>query len=78
MFTQGTMRLVRQTCEGLGIVGTLALGLAGLGHGSHARRWRGGRGACAVSHDEAPYDRQQSALVIQKRRDHAVAPAKAW
>jgi hypothetical protein len=30
-----------------------------------------------MQHDEEPDDRQQSELVIEKRRDHDIAPSKA-
>ena len=71
LFTQRTVRLVRQARKGFGLDGTLALGL----------RWRGwGRrawlGPSDVQHDEEPHESEEGELVVKKMRDHGLAPSK--
>ena len=72
LFTPRTVWLVRQALECFGRSRTLGLGLDGCA-------WRGGRASprpAEMQHDEEPYDRQQSELVIKKMRDHGIAPSK--
>jgi hypothetical protein len=62
--TQRTVRLVRQALERFGLRGTLGLGRDGRG-------WRGGRGRASpgpaeLQHDEEPYERQQSELIVKQ------------
>jgi hypothetical protein len=64
LFTQRTVRLLRQALERFGLGGTFALGLDGRG-------WRGGRGRASpgpaeMKYDEEPYESQQSELVVKK------------
>src|SRR5207249_4997924 len=73
LFTQHTVRLVRQALECFGLGRTLAFGLDRHGWGGQA--WLGLR---EMQHDEEPYDRQQSELVVKKMRDHGLAPSKVW
>src|SRR5256885_5379176 len=73
LVTQHTVRLVGQALERFGLGRTLALGLGRHGWGGQA--WRG---PSERQHDEEPYDRQQSELVVKKMRDHGIAPSKVW
>jgi len=73
LFTQHTVRLVRQAFERFGLGRTLAFGLDRHGWGGQA--WLG---LSEMQHDEEPYDRQQSELVVKKMRDHGLAPSKVW
>ena len=61
LFTQHTVGLVRQALERFGLGRTLALGLGRHGWGGQA--WLG---PSEMQHDEEPYDRQQSELVVKK------------
>ena len=72
------MGFLGQALEGFGFVGALALGLEGFGQNWRGRSVHGWRGPREMQHDEEPDDRQQSELVIEKRRDHGIAPSKAW
>src|SRR5262245_30723847 len=69
--TQGTRRLVRQALKRFGLGGPLALGLG-------RYRWGGLTwfGPSERQHDKEPEERQQSELVVNKRRDHGNAPSK--
>ena len=62
--TQGTVRLVRQTLERLGLSRTLALGLDG--RGWHGRRGLASPGPAERQHDEEPEESQQSELVVKQ------------
>ena len=73
LFTQHTVRLVRQALACFGLGRTLALGLGRHGWGGQA--WLG---LSEMQHDEEPDDRQQSELVVKKMRDHGLAPSKVW
>src|SRR4029453_7096360 len=64
---------VRQAFERFGLGRTLAFGLGRHGWGGQA--WLG---LSEMQHDEEPYDRQQSELVVKKMRDHGLAPSKVW
>src|SRR5262247_68218 len=73
LFTQHTVRLLRQALECFGLGRTLALGRGRHGWGGLA--WLG---PSERQHDEEPEDRQQSELVVKKMRDHSNAPSKVW
>jgi hypothetical protein len=71
--TQGTMGLVRQARQRFGRVGAVALGLSWDGWGGQT--WLGPRD---MQHAEEPHENAYSELGVKKRRDHGLAPAKAW
>src|SRR5215510_14530328 len=62
--TQGTVRLVRQPLERLGLSRTLALGLDG--RGWHGRRGLASPGTAERQHDEEPDESQQNKLVVKQ------------
>src|SRR5262249_19787755 len=64
LFTQHTVRLLRQAFERFGLGRTLAFGLDRHGWGGQA--WLG---LSEMQHDEEPYDRQQSELIVKKMRE---------
>src|SRR5262245_48079796 len=74
VFTQHTVRLVRQALECCGLGRTLALGLEG--RAWHRRRVLASPGPAEMQHDEEPDESQQGKLVVKKMRNHGVAPSK--
>jgi len=66
-FTQGAMRLFRQTFEGFGLVGAWALGREGFRRGRYNQSPHRGLGPGEVHDDEEPHEGQQNESVVKKR-----------
>ena len=60
--TQRTVRFVRQALERFGLSGTLGLD----GRGGRGWRGRASPGPAEMQHDEEPYERQQSELIVKQ------------
>ena len=72
--TQGTVRLVRQTRERLGLSSTLALGRDG--RGWHGRRGLASPGPAERQQDAEPEESQQNEWVVQQEWNRGRAPSK--